>query len=198
MNEARTTATASGQDTFAVHEGALLQLAEQAIDHGLENHHPPAVDVEAYPPALQEPRSAFVTLFDERGELRGCTGSIEPRLPLALEASLDAFNAAFRDPRFPPLAPSERPGIACKLSILSPLEPLHFTSEADLVRRLRPNIDGLVIESQEGQGTLLPAVWEHLPDPVEFYLALKHKAGLPAEGLPPDTRVYRYETTTVG
>ncbi len=198
MNEARSTATAPDPETLEAHQGVLLRLAEQAIDHGLEGNHPPAVDVATYPPALQEPRSAFASLFDERGELRGCTGSIEPRLPLALEVSLNAFNAAFRDPRFPPLAPSERLGITCKLSVLSPLEPLPFTSEAELIRRLRPHTDGLVLESQQGQGTLLPAVWAHLPDPTEFFLALKRKAGLPLEGLPPDTRVFRYETVTVG
>lgn len=199
MSGVRTTdpAASAGEDSFEAHAGVLLDLAESAIDHGLAHGCPPVIEIEVYPPALQAHRSAFVTLFDARGELRGCTGTVEPHRPLALETSTNAFNAAFRDPRFPPLTAAEREGLACRLSILTPPEPMPFDDEADLLTRLRPGVDGVAIEGESGHGTFLPAVWEHIPDPVEFWLALKQKAGLPLDGLPADVAVYRYEAVEI-
>lgn len=198
MSEVRATDPgAAAVDSFEVHAELLLELAEGAIDHGLAHGRPPEIEAEAYPPALQARRSAFVTLFDARGELRGCMGTIVPQRPLAHEVSADAFGAAFRDPRFLPLTAAEREGLACKLSILTPPEPVPFGDEAELVARLRPGVDGVVVEGDSAHGTFLPAVWEHYPDPVDFWLALKQKAGLPLEGLPGDVGVFRYEAVEV-
>ncbi|MEF8834298.1 MAG: AmmeMemoRadiSam system protein A [Halofilum sp. (in: g-proteobacteria)] len=183
----------AGDHDFTAHGDTLLQLATQAIDHGLAHGHPPRIDPGAYPPDLQAERAAFVTLLDAAGGLRGCTGSLEPQRPLAAEASANAFNAAFRDPRFPPLTAAARAEIQCKLSIPTPLEPLPFADERDLVECLRPGVDGIAIESAHGRGTFLPAVWGQFSDAAEFWFALKRKAGLP-----PDLRAYRYETVTLG
>lgn len=195
MSEVRATDPSAvvDADSFEAHGEELLALADAAIDYGLVHGCPPLIETAAYPPALQAHRAAFVTLLDERGELRGCTGTIEPHRPLALEVSADAFNAAFRDPRFLPLTAAEREGLACKLSILTPPEPFRFDDEAELVAQLRPGVDGVAVEGESGHGTFLPAVWEHFPDPVEFWLALKQKAGLPLDGLPGGVGVFRYE-----
>src|SRR5690606_25693975 len=83
----------------------LLQLAWDVIDHGLQTGRvlKPAVD----DPVLQRDGASFVTL-NLHGELRGCIGSLQAYQPLADDVAQNAFNAAFRDPRFAPLDDSER------------------------------------------------------------------------------------------
>jgi AmmeMemoRadiSam system protein A len=184
--------------SLAAHADELIALAEAAIDHGLVHGRPPAVDEAGYDTALLAHRAAFVTLFDRAGELRGCMGSIEAYRPLVAEVSGNAFAAAFRDPRFLPLMAHERDGLACKLSVLSPPEPVAFSDEAELVAGLRPGVDGVILESGDCRGTFLPAVWEHIPDPVAFWRELKRKAGLPGNGLPEDLVVWRYEAESLG
>ena len=53
-------------------------------------------------------------------------------------------------------------------------------TEAELLALLRPSIDGLILESEAGRATFLPAVWEQIPDPAQFVRQLKMKAGWPA------------------
>ena len=174
------------------HGRDLIGLAERAIDHGLACGTRPAVEVERWPQPLRAERASFVTLRSADGSLRGCIGTIEPRRPLVADINANAFAAAFEDPRFPPLRANERPGLSCELSILTPPELMTFTDEADLVQRLQPGVDGVLIEAGERRGTLLPAVWDQLPDPVEFWRTLKAKAGIAPDMLPEDLAVYRY------
>jgi hypothetical protein len=180
------------------HRDTLLELAGQAIDHGLAEGVPPAIDPGRYPEPLRDERAAFVTLFDGTGRLRGCIGSIEAHRPLVADVAENAFAAAFRDPRFPPLVPAERADLVCKLSVLTPAEPIAFTDESDLLGRIEPGVDGLLLEAGEHRGTLLPAVWEQLPDPVDFWHTLKRKAGLDADAFPAGLAVYRYRAEEVG
>ncbi len=79
-----------------------------------------------------------------------------------------------------------------EVSLLSPLEPVSFVDEADLLRRLRPGIDGLVLEHDGRRGTFLPAVWRQLPRPEEFLRQLKRKAGLDPGFWAPELSVSRY------
>lgn len=174
------------------HGPDLIALAERAIDHGLTHGTPPTVDMDGWPEPLREERASFVTLLTADGRLRGCIGTIEARRPLVADINANAFAAAFEDPRFPPLRPAERADLSCELSILTPPEPMEFADEADLVQRLRPGVDGVLIEAGTRRGTLLPAVWEQLPDPVEFWQTLKRKAGIAQGMLPEDLIVYRY------
>lgn len=183
---------------LSAHADELLGVAHAAIDHGLAHGEPPALDPRAYPAPLQAERAAFVTLLDGSGGLRGCIGSIEAQRPLVADVSENAFAAAFRDPRFPPLAPAERPGLACRLSVLTPPEPLPFADEDDLLARIEPGVDGLLIESGRRRGTLLPAVWEQLPEPLAFWRTLKRKAGLDMDEFPADLAVYRYRAESLG
>lgn len=176
----------------------LLAIATAAIDHGLAHGAPPGVDVAAHPPALQAERATFVTLLDAGGALRGCVGSIEAERPLVADVSANAFAAAFHDPRFAPLAAAERPGLACRLSVLTPAEPIEFGDEAELLARLEPGVDGVLLEAGARRGTFLPAVWEQIPDPAEFWRTLKSKAGLDPDAFPDDLVVYRYRAESIG
>lgn len=172
----------------------LLQLAWDAIDHGLQTGRvlKPATD----DPVLQCPGASFVTL-NLHGELRGCIGSLQAYQPLADDVAQNAFNAAFRDPRFAPLDDSERDALDLHISILSPSTPIHFTSEADLLRQLRPGIDGLILQDGHHRGTFLPQVWESLADPVDFLAHLKRKAGLPSHYWSPTLQVQRYTVDSI-
>ena len=61
-----------------------------------------------------------------------------------------------------------------------------------LLAALRPGVDGLLVEAGGYRGTFLPAVWETLPDPRDFVIALWRKAGLPAGSWPPGLEIHTY------
>ena len=64
--------------------------------------------------------------------------------------------------------------------------------------RLRPRIDGLILELGGSRATFLPAVWEQLPDAQQFVRQLKLKAGLGVDFWSPQMRVLRYRTESFG
>ncbi len=171
----------------------LLRLARDSIRHGLETGRPLMVDPADFPHTLQQQRAAFVTL-NRNGALRGCIGHLEAIQPLVSDVAENAFAAAFRDPRFPPLSPAEFDDIEIHISVLTPATPMQFTSERDLIAQLRPGRDGLILEEGPYRGTFLPSVWESLPTPEAFLRHLKQKAGLPPDYWSDHIRVSRYET----
>ncbi len=171
----------------------LLKVARNSIEHGLATGQALSIAVPDFPPALQERRSSFVTLHRSE-QLRGCIGSIEAHRPLVHDVADNAFNAAFRDPRFVPLHQDEMPDLRIQISVLSVPEPMSLSSQADLLRRLRPGVDGLILAEGKRRGTFLPSVWESLPDPEDFLRHLKQKAGLPPDYWSDRIRVERYTT----
>lgn len=144
-----------------------------------------------YPDWFKEPGATFVTLT-QNGQLRGCIGSLEAHRPLGDDLLENARAAAFRDPRFAPLTAEELPRTRVEVSILSASTPIAFQDEADLLRQLRPGVDGIVLEYGRHRATFLPQVWEQLPDPRRFMAHLKQKAGLAADFWSNDLRIARY------
>jgi uncharacterized protein len=142
-------------------------------------------------PWLLDPGACFVTLT-QQGELRGCIGSLEAHRALLVDVKANAVAAAFRDPRFSPLAARELEHTEIEISLLSALQPLAFASEADALAQLRPGIDGVVFEFGAHRSTFLPQVWEQLPEPGEFIAHLKRKAGLRAGFWAEEVRLQRY------
>ena len=130
-------------------------------------------------PWLDTPGAAFVTLT-QQGALRGCIGSLTAYRSLREDVAANAVNAAVRDPRFPPLTADELPDTHIEVSVLSASEPYPFTDRADALSRLRPGVDGLILEYGSHRGTFLPQVWDSLSEPDEFLAHLVRKAGLPA------------------
>ena len=169
---------------------ALLTIARSAI--GAELGFRPLA--EASHAALTLPAATFVTL-KHSGELRGCIGSLKPRRPLGVDVRENAIAAAFRDPRFPPLAVVEFEATSVEVSLLSVDERIDVRDEEDLLARLRPDMDGLVLECGRHRATFLPQVWESLPEPRSFLAALKRKAGLPEDFWSPQVNVSRYGVT---
>ncbi len=154
----------------------LLAIARGAIAAELSEPVPPFIK-ESW---LLEPGATFVTL-QLNGDLRGCIGSLAAHKPLRDDVESNARAAAFHDPRFAPLPRSEYLHIELEVSLLSPLERLAFESQEELLRLLRPGVDGVVLEYGWQRGTFLPQVWEQLPDPKDFLAQLKQKAGLASD-----------------
>ncbi len=171
----------------------LLRVARDSIQHGLHHGQPLPLDAEDFPRQLRPHRATFVTL-QRQGVLRGCIGHLEPLQPLVVDVAENAFAAAFRDPRFPPLREAESTDLELHISILSPATRLEFSSEQDLIGQLQPGSDGLILEDGSARGTFLPSVWEALPEPKDFFTQLKRKAGLSPSHWSPTLKVYRYRT----
>ncbi|MEW8627794.1 MAG: AmmeMemoRadiSam system protein A [Candidatus Thiodiazotropha sp.] len=175
------------------HRALLLDVASHSIDHGLTNHESLKVNPEEYPDELRAIRASFVTL-KLSDQLRGCIGHLEAMQPLVCDVAENAYAAAFRDPRFPPLSPSERDQVAIHLSLLTHSVAIEFDSEADLLAKIRPGKDGLILIEGFRRGTFLPSVWEALPNPRDFVDQLKLKAGLPSNYWSDSLEVMRYES----
>ncbi len=173
----------------------LLRLARGSIEHGLIHNKPLPIRVEGMPDVLGEPAATFTTLRAD-GKLRGCVGNLESVRPLAKDVVHTAFRAAFRDPRFDPVVQHELSTIRLEVSVLSPVEPFAVSDEADLLERLEPRADGLVIGLGSRRATFLPKVWDQLPNPDEFLSALKVKCGLEKDFWSERLEFHRYRTTT--
>jgi len=171
----------------------LLHLARESIQSGLSNGQPLSIEKQYGSTHLQEIRACFVTLH-KHGQLRGCIGNLEARQPLVNDVVENAFNAAFRDPRFPPLNANEFEQLHIHIEILTPPEPMQFNSEQDLLTQLQPGKDGLILSEGSHRGTFLPTVWESLPQPEQFLFHLKNKAGLPGDYWSDNIKIERYHT----
>jgi hypothetical protein len=166
----------------------VLRIARGAIGHALGAN--PGMQREAAP-WLDAHGCSFVTLRRE-GELRGCIGSLEAHRPLGEDIAANAVAAALRDRRFPPVTAFELESLDVEVSLLQPSEALACADEDDAIGKLRPGVDGVVIEYGGSRATFLPQVWESLPDAPMFLRELKRKAGLPADFWHPDLRLRRY------
>ena len=173
----------------------LLRLARGSVEYGLTHGEPLPVDGARLHQAMMEPRATFTTVRFE-GELRGCCGTLEAVRPLAEDVARSSFRAAFRDSRFEPVREHELDAIRLEISVLSPLEPLTVAGEADLLERLTPGRDGVVIIADGNRATLLPKVWDMFPEPRRFISALKTKCGLPHDYWSERLEFQRYRTTT--
>lgn len=166
---------------------ALLTQARHQIASALGLESPAPTEH----PLLQQPGAVFVTLT-RQGRLRGCIGSLVATRPLGEDLRQHALNAAFKDPRFPPLTAEEWPDTEVEVSLLAPPEPFPVESEADACARLRPGKDGVILSWQGQRATFLPQVWEQLPEPRAFLAALKRKAGLAPDFWAADVQLQRY------
>ena len=155
----------------------LLSVARETIAERLFDHvEPPQVDREVLEKFLER-RGTFVTItIDEC--LRGCIGHIIPQESLIEGIRVNAINAAFKDPRFRPLSKKEWEKVKIEISILTEPQPVSYRDGDDLLSKLRPNVDGVIIKKGVAQATFLPQVWEQLPDKKDFLCHLCMKAGL--------------------
>jgi AmmeMemoRadiSam system protein A len=154
----------------------LLRLARQGLEAAVLSQAPPALPEPAVTPALIRPGCSFVTLT-ELGELRGCIGGLVAEEPLWRDVQRRAGQAALDDYRFIPVEPAELPHIEIEVSVLSAPVPLAYSTPDDLLAKLRPHVDGVVLRQGPARATFLPQVWEHVPDPQQFLAMLCEKLG---------------------
>lgn len=174
----------------------LYGVARASIETGLRSGNPLEPDLAAAPQGVRSHRASFVTLHLAH-TLRGCVGTLEAARPLATDVAHNAFRAAFWDPRFAPLARSEFAALDIHISVLGEPEALPCESEADLLERLRPHVDGLILYTRRHRATFLPSVWDQAPEPRDFVRHLKVKAGLPADYWSSELRFERYRAESL-
>lgn len=158
----------------------LLGIARQAIDEAVCGRKVRKLDLTVLPTRLQQTEATFVTLT-RRGLLRGCMGALEARVPLARDVQNHAVAAALEDPRFPQVQPAELAEIHIEISRLTAPEPLAYDSPDQLLRLLKPGVDGVILKSGHRRATFLPQVWEKIPQPEEFLEHLCLKLGTTAD-----------------
>jgi AmmeMemoRadiSam system protein A len=154
----------------------LLRLARIALEAGVRRLDVPRPDLDAMPQRLRAHGASFVTLT-VRGALRGCIGALEASKPLALDVCEHAVAAALEDPRFDPVRPDELAGIEVEVSRLTAPSDLPYRDPEDLLHKLRPGVDGVILRDGPRRATFLPQVWDKLPDKAEFLDHLCAKMG---------------------
>lgn len=153
----------------------LLVLARKTLEHRLFGGDLPR---EPDDPVFRRKVATFVTL-KIAGDLRGCIGNLTPVGTLWEGIRDNALNAAFHDQRFPALRATELTQVHIDISILSQPEPLQYEDADDLLSKLRPGVDGVILRDGWRGATFLPQVWHQLPQPDRFLDHLCRKAGLP-------------------
>jgi AmmeMemoRadiSam system protein A len=154
----------------------LLRLARAALEAKVSGQMLPPLNPSSLTPALRTEGASFVTLT-ERGELRGCIGALKAYQPLAEDVREHAVAAATQDYRFPPVQPHELTKIHIEISRLTPPQPLDYTTTENLLMKLRPGVDGVILQDGHRRATFLPQVWAQLPDKAEFLGHLCQKMG---------------------
>ena len=156
----------------------LLHLAREAMECSVRGKKLPPLNDSALSPHLRKQGASFITLTI-RGQLRGCIGALEAYQPLAADVREHAVAAALEDPRFPPVREDELNRIQIEVSRLTRPEPLEYKDTADLLSKLRPHVDGVILRDVFGRrATFLPQVWEKIPDPADFMDNLCYKMGV--------------------
>jgi AmmeMemoRadiSam system protein A len=176
--------TTSTQQFSEAQGQVLVQLARQTLMQELGKTVPPGESESMKESLLDQSYEShcgtFVTL-KIRDQLRGCIGNLNATEPLSEGVRRNAINAAFHDPRFPPLTDKELDKVDIEVSILTEPRPLAYSDGEDLLTKLRVDIDGVIIRKGHASATFLPQVWEQLPDPEEFLTHLCMKAGLSSD-----------------
>jgi AmmeMemoRadiSam system protein A len=165
------------RETIAQRLG-LIEAVDQA---GLEDE------------VLNQDLATFITLKKD-GQLRGCIGNLEATGPLLESVTQNARHAAFNDHRFSPLSKEELERVRIDISILSRPVRLQFDDGNDLLAKLRPGSDGVILKKGKSRATFLPQVWKQLPQPQQFMEHLCRKAGLsPTAWQDRDIEIHLYQ-----
>ncbi len=175
----------------------LLQIAKNAIKEEFSKEK--LIDKEdlirKYP-WLLEKQAVFVTL-NKNHNLRGCIGSIIPHRSLIDDLLSNAKAAAFSDPRFNPLEKEEFDEIEIEVSLLSVPKELPYDDIEDLKSKIRPLIDGVILQLDGYQATFLPQVWEELRSFEEFFAHLCMKASLSIDCLKYHPAIFTYQVEKI-
>ena len=154
----------------------LLKIAREAIIAAVNGQPLNKIHLNGLSKILQVDGASFVTLTIN-GRLRGCIGALEAYQPLALDVQEHTVAAALNDYRFPPVSADEAPLLNIEISWLTPTRRLDYNDSKDLMSKLRPGIDGVLIKDGPRRATFLPQVWEQISNCEEFLSHLCKKMG---------------------
>lgn len=182
----------------------MLELARAAVMAAIKGEKLPVAEPKN--PQLELERGIFVTL-KSRGMLRGCLGRFEADTPLKVLVPEMAAASATQDPRFfgNRITPEEVPGLAIKISVLSPLRKVSSPGEVKVgehgiqVRARRASIKGGFATWKSG--CYLPEVATDYDMSREEFLSscCRDKAGLPADAWQdPETEILVFTTESFG
>lgn len=159
----------------------LINLARQTLYWHLKDGTIPSVDESKLSDNLKEKKACFVTLEKKDFGLRGCMGMFEPvKTPLYHNVRDRAIAAATRDYRYDPVTYDELKDIKVEISILTKPYDINFKDADDLVSKLKPFEDGVILSTPYGSSTYLPQVWEKFPNTDDFLSTLCAKHGAPS------------------
>jgi AmmeMemoRadiSam system protein A len=174
----------------------LLRISRDALEAAVYETPFPDLVLDALPARVREPGASFVTLSNA-GRLRGCIGSVTIKRALAVDVQIHAQSAALYDYRFPPVVVEELPQIRIEVSVLNAPRALQYNDSHELLCKLRPDIDGVILVHGTHRSTFLPQVWERFKCPEEFMDSLCEKALLPRSAwrqLPLEIFTYQVES----
>jgi AmmeMemoRadiSam system protein A len=165
----------------AAERAAVLAVARRSLRAHIAGEPRPPIDPASLSPGIRRMAACFVTL-KKNGALRGCIlDSFRPHESIAENVARNVTLAATADARFHPVRADELPFIAIEVSVLGTAYDVPFDKPDDLLARLRPGVDGVILTTLYGSSTFLPQVWEQIPDPREFLAELCRKQGSPAD-----------------
>ncbi len=120
----------------------------------------------------------FVTLH-KGGQLRGCVGFPEPRMPLYEAVINAAQDVTYRDFRFQPVEAGELPEICIEVDVLTQPEQVRVDSPEEYEKHIQVGRDGLIVRKENTGGLLLPQVATRYDwDVFTFLSRTCNKAGL--------------------
>ncbi len=168
----------------------LLEIARESIRAKLYGEE---LVLPAVSGSISLNQGAFVTL-NKNNRLRGCIGTFSTSEPLYKTITEMACQAAFSDPRFPPVEKVEFELLDIEISVLSPMKRI---DDPDLIEIGR---DGLYIKNGFSSGVLLPQVpVEYDWDRKTFLEQTCRKAGLgPDVWKEEDTELYLFQAEIFG
>lgn len=159
----------------------LVQLAKKTVeDYVTQSNVSQPNELTA---EMEERAGVFVSI-KKQGQLRGCIGTFEPtKSNVAEEVIANAISSATRDPRFPPIEPSELAHLEYSVDLLTQPEPVESAGELD------PKQYGVIVEAGLRRGLLLPDL--EGVDTVEDQISIcRRKAGIPPDE---PVKLYRFE-----
>jgi len=172
----------------------LLKIARASIEEQFGKPFPYSKEILLHQfPDLAQNGASFVTINIDGDSLRGCIGSLLPRATLFDDVVYNAKAAAFSDSRFYPLSEGEYPYCSIEISILGLPRELPYSDTEDLRNKIRPGIDGVILQQDKHLATFLPQVWEEYPDFDYFFSQLGIKAGIRTPALNEHPKIFTYE-----
>lgn len=154
----------------------LLGIARNSIQSTVAVEPLKLISLDLLPAKLQEFGASFVTITIS-GKLRGCIGALEACQPLAIDVQEHAAAAASEDYRFAPVSREELRSIEIEISRLTPTKKLEYENSTQLLKKIHPGVDGVVIKDGMRRATFLPQVWEKVSSPEDFLDHLCVKMG---------------------